>query len=348
MTFIAILSVCFIINLPGVAIAPVEGKLMKTLGTSELEIQLLTTLPNFIIIPFVLLAGKLSAYRHKMWLIVVSLLMFFSCGVAYMLAQSMKDLIIISCFLGCADGMLIPFAMGFIVNTFDGKYRTRTLGIKSATSNLGMVLASVVIEFLIDKSNWHLPFCVYLIAALPLFLCLWLYNVPGFGKNELTPSFYQDTQENGKDLEGGKIWSMIANNVIFSFLTFSIIIYLPQLIEDYGWNAKISADLTAVFFLFVLAAGFVLTPFMRIARSALFPILGASLMTGLALITFIKSEWAMYVACILGGLAFGIFQPLIYDKTSYAVKNPKKNILGLSMVLTALYMAIAVEPFVIT
>ena len=73
MTFIAILSVCFIRNLPGIAIAPIEGKLKEMLHTSELEIQLLTTLPNFIIIPFVLISGKLSAYRHKLLLTYISL-----------------------------------------------------------------------------------------------------------------------------------------------------------------------------------------------------------------------------------------------------------------------------------
>ena len=56
----------------------------------------------------------------------------------------------------------------------------------------------------------------------------------------------------------------------------------------------------------------------------------------------------MYVGSVLVGVAFGIFQPLIYDKTSYAVTDPKKNIFGLSLVLTALYIGIAIEPFIIT
>lgn len=353
MTLIAILSVCLIINLPGVAIAPIEGKLKELLHTSELEIQLLTTLPNFVIIPFVLLSGKLSDYKHKLPLIIVSLCLFIGCGVAYILTDSMTGLIIISCLIGATDGILIPFAMGFVVNAFSGKYRTRTLGFKSATSNFGTVVASYVVGFLIQGSNWHLPFAVYLIAVLPLALCYWLKYIPGFGSIPVRPEKYQMSdsalkQMNGREINYGKIRGLILNNVWITFVTFSIVIYLPQLIQGYGWNPKITADITAFFFIFVLLAGFFLEKVIKTFRAFTFPIIGILLTVGIALFTFIKAEWAMYVGSVFAGIAFGIFQPLIYDKTSYAVINPRKNILGLSLVLTALYIAIAIEPFVIT
>ena len=349
MTFIAILAVCFVINLPGIAVAPIEGKLMRTLGTSELEIQLLTTLPNFVIIPFVFLSGKLSDYRHKMPLIVISLLLFAGCGVGYLFAESMTVLIILSCLLGAADGILIPFAMGFVVNSFEGKYRTRNLGFKSATSNLGTVIASFVVGYLIEGENWHTPFAVYLIVIVPLVLSWWLQYVPGFGKKSVLPAAYQCQEGNvGKDLDSGKIWSLICNNVSVTFITFSIVLYLPQLIEGYNWSPSVSGDVIGVFFIAVLSSGFVLEYFLKGFKSLVFPILGLCLFIGLGLISFFKAEWAMYVESIFAGFAFGIFQPLIYDKTSYAINNPRKNIFGLSLVLTALYIAIAVEPFVIT
>lgn len=77
---------------------------------------------------------------------------------------------------------------------------------------------------------------------------------------------------------------------------------------------------------------------------------GISLLTlsGLALITFIHEEWAMFAGSICGGIAFGFFQPFIYDKTSYTVRDGSKTIIALSFVLAALYTAIALEPFVIS
>lgn len=352
MTYLAILSVCLIINLPGVAISPIEGKLMETLRSSELEIQLLTVLPNFIIIPFVLLAGKLSDYRYKLPLIWMALTIFLGCGVAFLLVNSMKGLIIVSCILGCADGILIPFAMGFMVNTFQGRFRTTHLGIKSAVSNAGVVVATFVIGFLIGKERWQLPFSIYLVAILPLALSYWLRYIPGFGKVPLVPSTRQRElslqQECIRDIDSKKIWGLIGNNVWLSLVAFSIILFVPQLVEQNGWEAKISADITSLFFVFVLLAGCFLVPFVRTMKSWTLPFIGLFMFIGLGLIFFIPRIWAMYAGACFSGISFGFFQPLIYDKTGSAINNPAKNIFGLSLVLTALYLAIAIVPFVIT
>lgn len=351
MTYIAILSVCFIINLPGVAVAPIEGKLREILHTSEIEIQLLTTLPNFVIIPFVFISGRLSAYRYKLPLIAVSLVVFIGCGLLYIFTKSMAGMIVASCLLGAADGILIPFAMGFIVNAFEGKYRTRNLGMKSATSNFGTVVASFVVGILVAGHNWHLPFVVYLVAVVPLALCYWLKNIPGFGYVDITPAAFQKEcvmQDKAKGIEYGKIWGLIGNNAFFTFVTFVIVIYLPQLLQEMGWSPKDSGWIIGVFFISVLCAGFFLEWFIKTFKTMVFPLLGILLTGGLAFMVFFHAQWSMYVGSVLSGWAFGIFQPLIYDKTSYAVKDPTKNIFGLSLVLCALYIAIAIEPFIIT
>lgn len=351
LTYIGILSVCFIINLPGVAVTPIEGKLKEILHTSELEVQLLTTLPNFVIIPFVFIAGKLSTYRHKIALIVISLLLFIGCGLLYIFSTTMTGLVIASCVLGAADGILIPFAMGFVVNAFSGKYLTRNLGIKSATSNFGTVVASFVVGILITGQNWHLPFVVYLVAVVPLIFCYWLKEIPGFGAAGLSPGEFKKEctmQDSDKGIDFPKIWGLIFNNAYFTFVTFALVIYLPQLIENNGWDPKISGYIIGVFFISVLFSGFFLELFLKTFRSMVYPLLGILMCGGLAFIVFSGTRWAMYCGSIASGIAFGIFQPLIYDKTSYAVKDPSKNIFGLSLVLCALYIAIAVEPFIIT
>lgn len=362
MTYLAIMSVCFVINLPGIAIAPIEGRLKDIIHAGELEVQLLTTLPNFVIIPFILLTGKLSQCRHKLPWIIMALLLYLATAIGYLFADSITWLIIISCLLGCANGILIPFAMGFVVNTFYGKYRTRQLGMKSGISNLAVVFGSFLVGFLIETDNWHLPFIVYLAVILPLAFCYWLKYVPGlsakeFDKEKETLSSniekdithcIDDIHSSLKDINMKRVWALICNNVCFSFLAMAVIIYLPQMIQTYGWDPSISGEVAAVFFIFVLLAGFVLLPLVRFFRHYTFFGIGIFLLSGLAFITFIHREWAMFVGASLCGIAFGIFQPFVYDKTSYTVTNPKKNILALSFVLTALYAAIALEPFIIT
>lgn len=351
LTYIAIMSVCFIINLPGIAVAPIEGKLREILNTSELEIQLLTTLPNFVIIPFVFISGRLSDYRHKIPLIVVSLLIFIGCGIFYIITDTMVGLITASCLLGAADGILIPFAMGFVVNAFEGKYRTRNLGVKSAVSNFGTVVASFVVGLLLVGNDWHVPFVVYLVAVVPLIFCYWLKNIPGFGSEKVSPAQFQKEcvmQDQAKGIDFPKIWALAGNNSYFTFTIFAIVIYLPQLLQGENISPKVTGYIIAVFFIAVLLSGFLLEIFIKTLKSMVYPVLGSLMAGGIALITFVGAEWALYIGSILAGFSFGIFQPLIYDKTSYAVKDPTKNIFGLSLVLCALYIAIAIEPFVIT
>lgn len=142
---LAIWSVSAIASLPGLAISPILGDLNKIFPkATDLEIQMLTSLPSLLIIPFVLLAGKLSVGRDKLKILAVGLSIFFLSGVACLFARSMMWLIVISCILGIGAGMVIPFSTGLVVDYFTGDYRVRQLGYSSSINNLTLVLATVV------------------------------------------------------------------------------------------------------------------------------------------------------------------------------------------------------------
>ena len=59
-TLIGIWSISALTSLPGLAVSPILGQLSTTFpDASELDIQMLSSLPSLLIIPFILLAGKL-------------------------------------------------------------------------------------------------------------------------------------------------------------------------------------------------------------------------------------------------------------------------------------------------
>lgn len=180
MTAAAILSLSLVVNLPGLAISPMLGTLEKVFpGTSETEQQLLTVLPNLLIIPFVLLSGRLSLSKHKILTVVVGLIIFFLCGIIYLFANSMLSLIVISCLLGCGAGLIIPFSTGFIADVFADKYRMKVMGLQSGISNLTVVAATFIVGWLCeDTFHWHLPFLVYLVAIIPLLMTFGLKGIP--------------------------------------------------------------------------------------------------------------------------------------------------------------------------
>ena len=165
MTLLAIWSISAITSLPGLAVSPILGDLDKIFPhVSDLEIQMLTSLPNLLIIPFVLLSGKISESKGKIPLLILGLGIFLLCGILYFFANSMNALIMISCFLGIGAGLIIPLSTGLIADVFSGKYRTQQLGLSSSITNITLVFATFVAGWLANY-NWHLPFVVYLVPV---------------------------------------------------------------------------------------------------------------------------------------------------------------------------------------
>ncbi|MBQ1201279.1 MAG: MFS transporter, partial [Alistipes sp.] len=187
-TLLAIWSVSAVTSLPGLAISPILGDMNNIFPkASDLEIQMLTSLPSLLIIPFVLVAGRLSTSRDKLPMLYTGLAIFTICGVACLVAKSMSALIIISSILGIGAGMIIPLSTGLVVEYFTGDLRVRQLGYSSAINNLTLVGATALTGYVADI-NWHLSFLVYLLPGISLLLCLALR------KERATPEPQQSDQ----------------------------------------------------------------------------------------------------------------------------------------------------------
>ena len=358
MTYCAIMSISLIVNLPGLAVTPMLGTLSTIFPhTTQIEKQLLTALPNLLIIPFVLMSGKLSLTRHKLAIIVGGLVLFTACAVAYMFAPSMAALIIISCLLGCAAGLLIPFSTGLIADTFTGTYRMNQMGIQSGISNSALVVATFVVGWL-SHGNWHLPFAVYLVCLIPLVLAFGLRKVTATTDSgstttnsntaaASTPTKSVSTEKTVGGFYMGKIWALIGVYFFVTFASISISYYCPFLIEKKDWSASLSGTITAIYFLFILLPGYFLPFFMKVLKGNTFFWAAVMMTAGQALFVFCADSVTMCIGAALVGLGYGISQPIIYDKAAQCVDNEKKATMALSFVLSANYLAIVVSPFLI-
>lgn len=178
MVVLAIWSLSLAVDLPGLAVTPIEGKLhMMYHDVTDFKIQLLTVLPNLVIIPFVLLSGKLSETRHKILIIVLGIILYALSGVLSIFSGSLSVLIWLSCMLGAGCGLILPFATGLIADVFSGAYRTKQMGVVSAIGNIALVAATFAVGFLASV-NLHLPFIVYLLPAVSLLFIPWLKKIP--------------------------------------------------------------------------------------------------------------------------------------------------------------------------
>lgn len=358
-TLIAIWSISAIQALPGLAVSPILGDLDKIFpNVSQLEIQMLTSLPSLLIIPFILLSGKLSESKDKTTILVFGLIIFLISGILYFFADSMLELILISCLLGVGAGMIIPLATGLIADFFVGEYRTKQLGFSSAITNLALVLATFLTGWLANY-NWHYPFVVYLIPVFAIILSYYLRdNI--LAKNNVHYIGQQSSDTNGKAqaivesplLKTGQVinYKALGYLIFFYFMaTYLVLVVsfnLPFVIQGYHLSSSYSGTMISLFFLAMMLPGFFINKMIAIFGNKVFAFSFIEIAIGLFLIVIFKSILIIAIGVFMVGSGYGILQPLIYDKSTLTARHDKV-VLALAFVISTNYLAILTCPFIV-
>lgn len=371
MVVLAIWSLSLAVDLPGLAVTPIEGSLRSIFpDVTDFKIQLLTVLPNVIIIPFVLLSGKLSETKHKILVIALGTILYIVAGALSIFSSSLTALIWLSCLLGAGCGLILPFSTGLIADVFTGKYRTKQMGIISAIGNIALVGATFVVGFLAAKS-WHLPFLVYLIPLVSLILIPFLKKIPQSdyaANNTVADSNAKDASNQktaleipasdadgfstkGQKVSGGfylgrTIWLLLAY-FFFVFATSVPAYYLPNLMPEYHMSTEDVSTVTSIFYLAMFVIGLFVTGTMKIFKRTTFVFATALILGGFLLFVFTKSLPIYIIASALVGLGNGLAQPIFYTKATEICVSDTKSTLALAYLQVANYVAISLVPVLI-
>lgn len=347
-TLIAIWSVSALTSLPGLAVSPILGRLTTIFPhATELDIQMLTSLPSLLIIPFVLLAGKLAEKKDFVRLLQVGLWLFALSGVLYLFSNKMWQLMVVSALLGIGSGLIIPLSTGLISRYFTGSYRVKQFGYSSAITNVTLVVATAVTGYLAE-ADWHLPFIVYLLPLVSLLL------VPRLKKgNAAQPDV---SVGNAAALSPSSITGKYGIHVphlvqlmlfygLITYIVLAVTFNLPFLMEAHHFSSGNSGVMISLFFLAIMAPGFLLNDVVKLLgeKTKFYSLL--FIMAGLLLIWISPTEWMIAPGCILVGLGYGVMQPLIYNKT-VETAVPRKTTLALAFVMVMNYLAILLSPFI--
>lgn len=351
-TLIGIWSISALNALPGLAVSPILGKLAAIFPAStELDIQMLSSLPSLLIIPFIILSGKLTEKINNIWLLQIGLGIFALSGVLYLLSSKMWQLIAVSGLLGIGSGLIVPLSTGLISRFFTGGYRTKQFGLSSAITNVTLVLATVLTGYLAEI-NWHLPFIVYLFPLFSIILSFYLKKNINPDPAGAIPAEIKVPEPDASDVAYGR-FGIQTNHLaqIMSFYglaTYLVVIVsfnLPFLMKEYHFTSGSSGIMISLFFLAIMAPGFVLNQIVsKLRKKTKFYCL-LSIAAGLGLILISRTEWMIGLGCILTGLGYGVIQPIAYDKTTRTAL-PAKITLALAFVMAMNYLAILLCPFI--
>ncbi len=353
-TLFAVWSVSMVTSLPGLAVTPILGDLKSIFpGTSETAIEMLSAMPNLLIIPFVLLSGKISESKGKLPILIAGLFIFLISAILYFLAKSMVTLILISCLLGIGAGMITPLSTGLIADIFSGEYRTEQLGLSSSITNLTLVLATVLTGWLATK-NWHYPFLVYLLPILVLALVNFLR--PPYLKNNMNQTTAEESADNlqvatryikaGKSMNMHLLWGLMILYFLSTYTSIMITFNLSFVMESYHMSSDYSGILISIYFLALMIPGFLITKLIKLMKNYMIFIGFLMIAVGLLVIALFKTVFLIGFGAVITGFGYGMIQPLIYDKT-VLVARPKKSVVALALVMSMNYLAIVLVPFII-
>lgn len=349
---IAILAISLTVNLPGLAISPVLGKLKEVFHSTALEVQLLNVLPNLVTIPFILCAGKICTPKNQLTVLSIGLLIFTATGVAYFFAKSMIILIVLSCILGVGIGLVIPLAASLISQNFAGKPRAIVLGAKSGLSNLSLIIATLFVGWVASK-NWHFAFVVYFIPVIPLVLVPFIkgkFINQARKAPEIAVSSSDQKSQNfhfkGKTAEN-MMWFALVIYFIITYGALVISYYLPFTMASYGLSTSKVGVATSMFYLSATIAGFGLSKVIKVTGIWSFQIALILVTISLFCVGFIHTYASYILGVFMIGLGYGVIQPILYDKTSYFAPNDEKSTEYFAILLTSSYVALSCIPFIV-
>lgn len=361
-TMIALLSISLVVNLPGLAVSPLMGKLEDLFPhSSQLEIQLLTLLPNLVIIPMILLSGKITSLKNQSIILGIGLCIFLFSGVLYCFADSMPMLIGLGALLGIGCGLIVPIAASILSEWFYGRERVKVLGYKSGTSNGIVILATIFVGWAADYS-WHAAFTVYLVPIIPLLLLPFMTNsfISKHIRPETPKQIMETAMKDEKGHTGGRkessisfkhpIYTLMGLILLYIGLTATSMVftyYLPFTMKHYGLASSEVGIATAMFYVTAMLGGFSLAPYLKLTDKTALYVCILTMLVGLLVLGIFHTLPSYIVGVLLIGLGYGFFQPIIYNKTTQIAPTKADATKFFSYTLAGNYIAISCLPVVV-
>lgn len=185
LTSVAILSISFILT-SGVSINGTLPFIKETLGLSQVKTELLSTVPSFTVILFILLSSTISKKIGMKPTVIMGLLFVCIGGVLPKFASNSYSMIFIGrLLLGAGFGMYNALSVSFINGLYSGRKRSKLLGIRNAIEGLGQMVLTFVAGILI-KGNWTNAYFIYFLSV-PIALFFYQF-VPEISQQQHTKS----------------------------------------------------------------------------------------------------------------------------------------------------------------
>lgn len=348
---LTILSLSFISLIATAAMAPaLNGIQAHFFNAPPTLIKYVVTLPALICIPIGLLNTTFLKFISKKKLILIGLIFFTVGGLASSFASSIYVLLFTKAILGLGLGITAPLSLVLIGDFFHGKERAKFMGLSTATTNLGGILATLFVGFL-ASFGWRYSFLVYAVAILVFILvALFLPKIP-------TEHIEENLHKNASNFPLEKIEEEIKlNKGIFKYATLTMLALIafyaiPTNMDflikykDLGTSST-AANIVSISTLVSLISATFFPRIMKLFKSSYVIVIFVAMTLGFAILGGSTTLFSIIIGAILVGFGFGSIVPFGMLFASNIVHKTHTG-LAILIVTTSLYVGEFLSPIVL-
>lgn len=340
---LSILSLSFISLIATAAMAPaLNGIQSHFINAPETLIKLVVTLPALICIPIGLLNKAFMKFISKKNLIIIGLLLYTIGGLSSSLSPNIYVLLFTKVILGLGLGVTAPLSLVLIGDFFHGKERAKFMGFATATTNLGGIISTLFVGFLVSL-GWRYSFLVYAVAIIVLFLIVFFL-----------PNDYENNEEKlstGNLEEDIKLNKGIFKYAILVFLGLIAFYAIPTNMDflvklrNLG-GASTAANIVSIGTLTSLISAMIFPKLIKIFKRYFSLIIFISMFLGFIILGTAHSMPMILLGAIFVGFGFGDVIPFGMLFASNLV-HKTHTALAILIVTTGLYFGEFVSPLIL-
>jgi len=335
---LAILSLSLLTVMSGAAVAPAVADIVAYFpNSSDMLGKMVLTTPALTIMPMALITGLLSGRIARKRLVYAGIFFYVLGGAGGGLTTSIPSLLFMRAVLGIGVGILMPLSTGIIADIWSGDEKARTMGLASASSNLGGIIAMLLSGSLAAVS-WRASFLIYLLG-----IVVWLLIFFFLPENHPAPAAKRLPSQ---CIGGGSYirWGLGMFMLMAAFYAIPVNIALYFQGHGIGGSRMAGAAMAAM-----TASSFLTGIMYGKLKKALGGWLPSVSLCLFALsyygLSVFPSAFPLFCSLVLNGMAFGTLVPLIMDGVTKTAGH-SSGTAGTSVVTSFLFAGQFASPLI--
>ena len=296
----------------------------------------LLSLPSLLMIPAIIITGKLADYVSKKTLLMTGTILFTAGGFGGIFANTIMDLVWTRALLGIGAGVVYPLAPAMIAYLYQGQERAQMLGWTNACGSVFSFALGIGAGYA-ALFHWKYAFYFYLIFVLVL-LMQWAM-LPAFPPEKKDDRITQaKVPSKPREKLGYRVWLTSFDMIVYMTLSMVLLYKLSLFIVSEHLGTSADAGLatsvqTLASFLISLVFSKILKGLKRFTA-----VLGLVCMaTGYFFFGIAHGFFLVVVAASCLGLSLGILFPYLMNRVSAVAPNSKKT-LAISLLSMSIYV----------